>query len=182
MPRVILWADYDPRPVSIPFQNPDGTAGELTNHRLYCKVIAGRDPKDHHAIVDTGAPSMIFPLLVWLRFPDQITWLTFPDGASMKAGVVGGKAFSFKLGRIAVQLAGRQNEPRLPAVEVVAQFEQLDAGRSREGRLTDVVVGMQFGPLEGRFLIVAPRVAHPERGEAWVTDESPGDPLACPSD
>ncbi len=178
MPRIPLWADFDPKAVSIAFQNPDGTAGELTNRRVYCSVYAGRDPKAIHAIVDTGAPAMIFPLRAWLRFPTQITWLKFRDGASVRSGVIGGKAFRFKLGRISVRLSGRQQEPKMPAIEVVAQFEQLDPAINPADRLPHTVVGLQFGPLENRYLVVSPKQTHAERCEAWVSDERPGDPLA----
>ncbi len=181
MPRVQLWADFDPKQVSIPFVNPDGTLSELTNHRLYCKVFAGRDLKDHDAIVDTGATSMIFPHSVWQRFAGQITPVAFADGQSTRGGVIGGKSFRFKLGRITVQLAGRSEGQRLPAVEVVAQFEQLDPAINPADRLKITYVGLQFGPLENRYLVVSPKQTHVERCEVWISDERPVDPLVLAS-
>ncbi|MCU0702920.1 MAG: hypothetical protein MUF18_02900 [Fimbriiglobus sp.] len=181
MARICLWTEPDTNPVSMPFRTPDGAVESLTNDRLYCTVFAGGDPADQRAIVDTGAPSTIFPYRVWRRFAGQIEWLNFASGASMRRGTIAGKEYHFRLGRVSVRLAGRTEEPTLAPVLVVAQFEQFDPSKTDNERLTEPVVGLQFGPLEGRYLIVSPQRTHPDRCEVWVTDERPVDPLVLTS-
>lgn len=181
MPRITLWTEQDDPPVQISFRHADGTVGTLSNDRLWCQVFVGSDPVNYRAVVDIGAPSTLFPLRVWRRFAAQIAWLDFASGPSMRRGALAGTNYHFRLGRVPVRLAGRDAEPILPAVEIIAQFEQVDPMQTDAERLTYPVVGMQFGPLEGRYLVVGPRRPHPERCEAWITDERPVDPLVLTS-
>lgn len=181
MPRIHLWTGPDPIPVSFAFAQPDGSGAELTNERLWCNVFAGRDPKDHLAVVDTGAAGTIFPHVIWKRFQSQIEWLTFSSGSSMRRGTIAGKEYHFRLGRIALRLSGRNVEPILPPVIVVAQFEQFDPSKGEKDRLTYPIVGLQFGPLENRYLVVSPNQTPLERCVAWVSDERPVDPLVLTS-
>lgn len=181
MPRIPLWIGKDPTPVLLPFEWPDGRGAALTNERLWCRLYVAGSPVDYEAVLDTGAPCTIFPYELWRRFQSHIRWLKFPGSDAMRRGTLANKEYHFRLGLIAVRLAGRTGEPKLPPVDVVAQFEQFDPSKEDEERLSYVVVGMQFGPLEGCYLVVGPRRAHPERCEAWVTDERPVDPLVLAS-
>ncbi len=181
MPRIRLWTGPDPHPVSLPFRWPDTSGAALTNERLWCHLYVGRLPFDFEAVVDTGAPCTIFPLKMWRRFATHIEWLDFASGPSMRRGTLAGKEYHFRLGRVAVRLAGRDETPILLPVEVVAQFEQFDPSKTDDERLTHTLIGTQFGPLEGRFLVVSPRRGHSERCEAWVADERPVYPLVLTS-
>lgn len=181
MPRIRLWVEPEPDAVVVRALDPDGRPFDVFNLRVYCRLLAGRDLAQHTAVVDTGAPTTVFPFAVWQRFQADIRWLTFADGTTRKPATLGGVRYQYRLGRVGVRLVGREAEPVLPAVDVVAQFEQFDPMKAPSERLTRTLVGLQFGPLEGRFLVVGPRQSLAERAEAWVTDERPVDPLVLTS-
>lgn len=181
MSRIRLWSGTEQHSVVVTARTSDGTLFEVSNRRVYCHLLVGRDPVKHTAIVDTGAPTTVFPFRVWQRFPDDIRWLKFTDGSATKPGTLGGVSYQYKLGRVLVRLAGRDYTPTFPPVDVIAQFEQLDPMKAPNERLTRALVGLQLGPLEGRFLVVRPRRDLAERCEAWIADERPVDPLVLTS-
>lgn len=181
MPRIRLIVEREANTAVVLARGEDGTTIAVSNLRIVCGLFAGRDPQRHTAIVDTGAPTTVFPFTVWQRFQAEVRWLTFADRVAMKPATLGGVRYHYRLGRVTVRLVGRGSAPILPPVDVVAQFEQLDPMKSVNERLTRTLVGLQLGPLEGRFLVVGPRQTLAERCEAWLTDERPVDPLVLTS-
>lgn len=127
--------------------------------------------------MDTGAPTTVLPQKVWKRFPADVRWLPFADGTSMKSATLAGRSFRYRLGVVSVGLFGRDEALALPPVDALAQFEQYDPMNPQPLEAKHLIVGLQFGPLEGRFLVVGPRHTLAERAEVWVTDERPVDPL-----
>lgn len=176
MPRIRLVVERDANSAVVIARSTDADTVAGSNLRVVCGLFAGRDRHRHTAVVDTGAPTTVFPFVVWQRFQAEIRWLTFADGVPRKSATLGGARYQYRLGRVSVRLVGKDDEPVLPAVDVIAQFEQLDPMKTPAERLTRTLVGLQLGPLEGRYLVVGPRQTLAGRCEAWVTDERPADP------
>jgi hypothetical protein len=174
MPRLHLFVERDPESVVVLVRRPDGTNTAVANLRVCCRLFVARHPKRFTAVVDTGAPTAVFPHAVWKRFPADVRWLPFADGSARKPATLAGRSFQYRFGVVSVRFFGREASPELPPVEVMGQFEQFDPMNPHPLEPKHLIVGLQYGPLEGRFLVVGPRHALPERAEAWVTD----DPLA----
>jgi len=181
MSRIPLIVERDPNTVVVIARAPDGSPVAVSNLRIRCTLVVGRDLKRHLAIIDTGAPTAVFPYVVWQRFPSDIRWFPFADNSAMKLATLAGRSFRYRLGSVTVRLFGRDDLPPLPPIEVVAQFEQLDPMNPHPLEAKHLIVGLQLGPLEGRFLVVGPRHTLAERCEAWLTDERPVDPLVLTS-
>jgi hypothetical protein len=181
MPRIRLLVDRDPDSPVVLMRTPDGSSAGVSNLRLYCRLLVGRDRKAHQAVVDTGAPTTVFPFLLWQRFQADVRWSPFVDGSASKLATLAGRSFRYRLGVVSVRLLGETQEPTLPPVDVVAQFEQLDPLNETPLDLKHTLVGLQLGPLEGRYLVVGPRRDLAERCEAWIADERPVDPLVLTS-
>jgi hypothetical protein len=181
MPKIPLQVNRDSDSAVVLARAPDGSSTTIASLRLFCQLVVGRDRKAHQAVVDTGAPTTVFPFLVWQRFQADIRWLPFLDGASTKPASLAGRSFRYRLGSVPVRLLGRDEEPTLPPVDVVAQFEQLDPLNETPLELKHTLVGLQLGSLEGRYLVVGPRRDLAERCEAWIADERPVDPLVLAS-
>ena len=170
MPRLPLWAAQERGSPSVLFTEIGGELRVVANWRVFCTLVVGRDPARHEAVIDTGAPTTIFPLAIWRRFAAEIEWLSFADRTPSKPATVGGVTYHYRFGRVSVRVGGRGGGELLPPLSVVAQFEQPNPAIPLSQRLTRTIVGLQFGPLEGRSLVVSPRHALAERCEAWVTD------------
>ena len=173
MPRIQLQVDRDHNSPVVLVRLPDGQNAGIANQRVYCQLRVGRDQKSHQSVVDTGAPTAVFPLAVWKRFPTDIRWLPFADGTSTKPATLAGRAFQYRFGLVTVRLFGREDTPTLPPVDVLAQFEQLDPANEQPLEAKHTIVGLQLGAIEGRYLVVHPDHTLAERCEAWITDERP---------
>jgi hypothetical protein len=173
MPKIRLRVGRDEGSPVVLVRLPDGQTAGIANQRVYCQFRVGRDQKSQQAVVDTGAPTAVFPREVWLRFVKDIRWLSFADGSSMKPATLAGRAFQYRLGLVTIQLVERDGSTSFPATDVLAQFEQYDPSNPAPLDAKHIVLGLQLGAFEGRYLVVHPDHTLAERCEAWVSDERP---------
>jgi hypothetical protein len=173
MPRIRLRVDRDEGSPVVLVCLPDGQNAGIAKLRVYCQLRVGRDQKSQQAVVDTGAPTAVFPREVWMRFSKDIRWLPFADGTSSKPATLAGRSFGYRLGLVAIQLIERDGSTSFPALEVLAQFELYDPSNPAPLDAKHIVLGLQLGALEGRYLVVHPDHTLAERCEAWITDERP---------
>ncbi len=139
----------------VQFRDEQGRERTLPLLRLRLAVHIGKDspsPRTRRqarkAILDTGAPLSVFPKHQWQRFASEIVRLPFV-GERTPVGRVGGREFSYFLGRVWVSCTD-PFERHLPAVPVLAQFREDDIPAGEP--LPPILLGLYGGILEGRTL------------------------------
>lgn len=129
----------NPSPEGIPFFRPGDPPGHTSYipwYRLFVRLVIvprGEDTRvrpapredgfEPEAILDTGAPTCVFPFPVWQPFRNEVQWLDQPpreDGRPWAVTVLGG-SWAYSLGRVRVGATDRDAN-WLPAVTANALF------------------------------------------------------------
>ncbi len=134
--------------------------------RLFTVIKVGRRPRRLcDTIIDTGAPLTVFPQRAWRNFAAEVEWLDLPAARAAVSwvaklrGKTGGER-RCRVGRVRVEAFDLERPPSsLPAVNVVAQFEEEDSADDR------ILTGLFGGILEGRRLIL-----EPDLRQAWLEE------------
>jgi hypothetical protein len=106
------------------------------------------------AVVDTGAPTSVFPQKLWRVFQKEIRWLTklndpaAPPWCRQFSGAAGG-VIPCRLGVVVIEIYGANLREKIGPGEIVAMFAH-DQGDMKE----DILFGLGGGTLAGRHLEV----------------------------
>ena len=116
----------------------------LTRFRCLLEVPGFRLPRD--AIIDTGAPLIVFPKKVWSRFQPGVDFDFLPFvGANPSPARVAGWQFNYQFARFRVPLTLLDTglTTRVPRPNVIAQFA--DSDPSGWQSIPPVVIGLWGG-------------------------------------
>jgi hypothetical protein len=131
--------------------------------RLEGIVLLGRAQKRRECLIGTGAALSVFPETQWRQFEPEVEWLALPPAQghagwwSIMTGLTGDPV-PCRLGRVLVTPADLDGR-RLAPTPVLAQFAE-DGGRVRR-----ILMGLGYGILEGRRLVV-----EADARQAWLED------------
>ncbi len=140
----------------IRFLDEQGQERQVPLLRVRTRIWIGKDPPPssraqpltYSATLDTGAPVTVIPKRVWQDFASEIGRLRIV-GSQPAVGRVGGRHFSYFLGRVWVGVIDMFDR-RLPAVPVPAQFREDDIPLGEPQ--PPILLGLWGGILEGRHL------------------------------
>jgi hypothetical protein len=134
----------------VPVSGPTGGAVNipLTQFRCLVEVPGYLFPQD--AIIDTGAPLIVFPESIWNRFQPGVDFDFLPfAGASSPPARVAGWTFTYQFARFRGPLALLDTglTTRVPRPDVIAQFATGDPPGWRSS--PPILIGVWGGLLEG---------------------------------
>jgi hypothetical protein len=133
----------------IPVQQPGGGIIDIPRSQFRCLIELPGHLLPQDAIIDTGAPLIIFPELIWSRFQVGADYDFLPFvGTNPPTARVGNWQFTYQIARFRVPLAVMDAglTTRVPRPGVIAQFA---TGNPTGLRSLPVVVGLWGGILEG---------------------------------
>jgi hypothetical protein len=151
--RLTAHALIAPRPVVL----PSGRTIDVSSDQFRCLIRLPNQILPYDAVIDTGAPLVYFPQLVWSRLRDGIDfeWLTPVAGASPPAQI-GRWQFTFQMARFLAPLWLMDYSTEVERPEVIAAFASSNppAPPTRQA-LPPIVIGLWGGLLEGGRIGVA---------------------------
>lgn len=147
MPRIRLSEHPKPFP---PVSDALGRPVDLNLSRWKCPVLIGSGDRAalRQGLVDTGSSLSVIPERTWSHpeFPrEQVRWLNGPPEGLPPLLILGG-TYRYRLGVVSLQPAQDDLKSFLSPTDTIAQFT--DDG----GRLTNIVLGLRHGILDGRRL------------------------------
>lgn len=150
MPTIRLTPVRLALPGSVTF--PGGRVLAVPSDQLRCLVRRPNQTLPYDAIIDTGAPHIYFPQLVWSRLRDGIDfeWLPFAPGTSSPTAQIAGWKFTVRMARFLVPLTLMDYATEIERPDVIAAFASGNPPRPPgQQSLPPVVVGLWGGLLEG---------------------------------
>ncbi len=147
MPTIPLY-DYTLGPDFRVFDPAGGTLG-IPRTRFRCLVKVPGQSRPYDAIIDTGAPFIIFPEKVWSRFRAGVDFDFLPPVAPLPPALVAGWQFAYHFARFRVTLTLTDTglTASVPRPGVIAQFAVGDPPGWRA--VPPIIVGLWGGLLEG---------------------------------
>ncbi len=136
---------------------PVGATIDVPSVQFRCLVRLPNFILPQDAIVDTGAPHIIFPLALWTRFREGIDfeWLPFSPGVQSPVAQLTRWQFSFQMARFLAPLALMDYTTEIELPDVIAAFAHTDPPAPLTRRAPPpIIIGLWGGVLEGGRIAV----------------------------